>query len=96
MQAKTLRQANSQALILQEPRVISLKETEDLGKDKALKRGDVIVHQEALDGTLPLSLKGIDILAVARLSRSAGFRVWGNKWIHTSLDRAAIPKTRLS
>jgi hypothetical protein len=22
--------------------------------------------------------------------------VWGNQWIHTSLDRAAIPKTRLS
>jgi hypothetical protein len=67
MQAKTLRQANGQALILQQPGVVSSQQAEDLGKDKALQGYDVIVHQEAFDGTLPLRLEGIDVLTIARL-----------------------------
>lgn len=96
MQAKTLRQADSQALIFQQPRIISLQEAEDLGKDKALQGCDVIVHKEALNGTLPLGLEGVDVLAVAwLLDVSQGYFV-GYEWLLTSLDNAAMPKTKLS
>ena len=67
MQAKALGQANSQALVLEEPRVISLQQAEDLGEDKTLQGSDVIVHQKALHSTLPLSFERIHILAVSRL-----------------------------
>ena len=85
MQAKTLRQANSQALILQQPRIVSLQEAEDLGKDKALQGRDVIVHEKAFDGTLPLSLKGVDVLTITRLGESAKmFCVGKSGYLHRS------------
>jgi hypothetical protein len=97
MQAKALRQANGQALVLQQPRVVSSQQAEDLGKDKTLQGSNIIVHQEAFNSALPLGLERIDVLAITRLRDcQQGYAVWGNEWVHTSLDRAAMPNTRLS
>jgi hypothetical protein len=57
MQAKTLRQADGQSLVLEHARIVSPQQAEDLGKDEALQRCDVILHQEAFNSALPLSLK---------------------------------------
>ena len=67
MQAKTLRQADGQSLVLEHAGIVGPQQTEDLGKDETLQRCDVILHQEALNSALPLSLEGLDILSVAGL-----------------------------
>lgn len=65
MQAKTLRQTNSQALVLQHTGIVTPEQTVYLSKDEALQSRKIIVHQERVDGTLPLSLERLDVSTVA-------------------------------
>lgn len=95
MQTEPLGQTNGKPLVFEEPGAIGFKQAVYLGEDQTLQRSQVVVHHKAFQGSLPLRFERFNVLPITGLT---GVSVVSRRvcQILTSLESAAMPKTRLS
>jgi len=94
-QSKTLGYTNSESLVLQQSRVVRLQGAVNHSKREALKSYKRIISRKAIKSGLPLPLEEIIVFHHATLLTVSAF-VQRDGLSLTSLESAAISKTRLS
>ena len=87
-------EADGQTFIFEESGVIGFLQAVYLCEYDALKRAQGAIHHKALERRVPLSLERLDIWSTMGLHRSVDHAAKAQEMLRTSLDSAAIPKTR--
>src|SRR6266699_5160395 len=69
MQAKPMRQANSNAFVVLQPLIISPDGAVDQSQDQALEGIHGVVHQDSIQGPLPLEFTSRDLVEIGLFTR---------------------------